>query len=163
MMGEVFFEESVVHLDLEGNTKEDIIAKMSTTLEEKGLVKNTFKAAVTAREQEHATGLPTNFAAVAIPHTDVEHVNKKAISVAVLKEEVEFGMMGDPNETVPVKIVFMLAMDEADSQLSLLTNLMKIFQDEETLKFLVNEKDKEEVVKQLSSKLGFTLEGGVTE
>lgn len=160
-MGEVFFEESVVHLELEGSSKEDVLTKMANTLEEKGLVKDTFKAAVIARENEHATGLPTNFAAVAIPHTDIEHVNQKAISVAVLKEEVEFGVMGDPNETVPVKIVFMLAMDEADSQLSLLTNLMKIFQDADMLKFLVSEQDKVEIVKQLSSKLGFSLEGGV--
>lgn len=160
-MGKVFFDESVVLLDLEGNSKEEILEQMANNLEQKGLVKDTFKSAVIAREVEYATGLPTNFVSVAIPHTDIEHVNEKAISVAVLKDEVQFGIMGDPVETTGVRIVFMLAMDEADSQLGLLTKLMQVFQDEDTLKFLVNEKEKGKLVELLSSKLGFSVEGGV--
>lgn len=159
-MSEVYFDESIILLDLEGLTKEEVLEAMAANLEEKGLVKDTFKDAVIAREAEYATGLPTAGYSVAIPHTDVEHVNRKAISVAVLKEPVSFGVMGDPEETTPVKLVFMLAMDEADSQLGLLTKLMQIFQDEETLKFLVNGKDKTEIVKLLADKLGFALEGG---
>lgn len=160
-MSEVFFDESVVLLDLEGRSKEEILEQMADNMEEKGLVKDTFKSAIIAREVEYATGLPTSFVSVAIPHTDIEHVNKKAVSVAILKEAVPFGIMGDPEETTDVKIVFMLAMDEADSQLGLLTKLMQVFQDEDTLKFLVNEKDKVKLVELLSNKLGFTLEGGV--
>lgn len=160
-MSEVFFDESVVLLDLEGRSKEEILEQMADNMEEKGLVKDTFKSAIIAREVEYATGLPTSFVSVAIPHTDIEHVSKKAVSVAILKEAVPFGIMGDPEETTDVKIVFMLAMDEADSQLGLLTKLMQVFQDEDTLKFLVNEKDKVKLVELLSNKLGFTLEGGV--
>ena len=162
-MGEVFFNESVILLALEGNNKEDILGEMAANLHGQGLVKETFKEAVIAREAEYATGLPTSFVSVAIPHTDIEHVNNKAISVAVLKEEIPFGIMGDPEETTPVKVVFMLAMDEADSQLGLLTKLMQVFQDESTLKAIVNTKEKSELVKLLSDKLGFTLEGGVNE
>lgn len=160
-MSEVFFDESVVLLDLEGRSKEEVLEQMADNMEEKGLVKDTFKSAIIAREVEYATGLPTSFVSVAIPHTDIEHVSKKAVSVAILKEAVPFGIMGDPEETTDVKIVFMLAMDEADSQLGLLTKLMQVFQDEDTLKFLVNEKDKVKLVELLSNKLGFTLEGGV--
>ena len=149
-MSDLYFNESIILLDLEGTTKEDILSAMAKNLEEKGLVKETFKDAVIAREKEYATGLPTHGVSVAIPHTDPEHVNKKTISVAVLKEPVEFGVMGDPDETTPVKLVFMLAMDEADSQLSLLQGLMKIFQDEKTLQFLANEKDKTKIIDLLA-------------
>lgn len=159
-MSEVFFDESVVFLDLEGNQKEEVLSAMATNLEAKGLVKSTFKKAIIDREAEYATGLPTSFVSVAIPHTDIEHVNKKSISVAVLKESVPFGIMGDPEETTPVKIIFMLAMDETDSQLGLLTKLMQVFQDEDTLQIIVKEQEKVELVKLLSNKLGFTLEGG---
>jgi galactitol PTS system EIIA component len=159
-MTNLYFNESIVLLDLEGNTKEDVLSAMAKNLEEKGLVKETFKDAVIAREKEYATGLPTMGVSVAIPHTDSEHVNRKTISIAVLKEPVDFGVMGDPNETTPVKLVFMLAMDQADSQLSLLQKLMQIFQDEKTLQFLANEKDKTKILELLANKLEFSLEGG---
>lgn len=159
-MSNLYFNESIILLDLEGNTKEDVLSAMARNLEEKGLVKNSFKDAVIAREKEYATGLPTLGVSVAIPHTDSVHVNQKTISVAVLKEPVEFGVMGDPDETTPVKLVFMLAMDKEDSQLSLLQRLMQIFQDEQTLQFLANEKDKTKIINLLANKLSFSLEGG---
>ena len=160
-MSNLYFNESTILLDLEGSTKEDVLRLMARDLEEKGFVKSTFEEAIIAREAEYATGLPTNGVSVAIPHTDIEHVNKKAISLAVLKDTVEFGIMGDPEETTPVKLVFMLAMDETDSQLGLLTKLMQVFQDEEVLQFLASEKDKTKLTELLVSKLDLAVEGGV--
>ena len=160
-MNDIYFNESIIFLDLEANTKEEVLLAMATNLEEKGLVKETFKDAVIAREQEYATGLPTMGVSVAIPHTDPEHVNKKAISVAVLKEPVEFGVMGgDSSETTPVKLVFMMAMDEGDSQLGLLQKLMQIFQDEKMLQLLAIEQDKTKLMNLLANKLEFAPEGG---
>lgn len=160
-MSNLYFNESTILLDLEGSTKEDVLSLMARDLEEKGIVKSTFEEAIIAREAEYATGLPTNGVSVAIPHTDIEHVNKKAISLAVLKDTVEFGIMGDPEETTPVKLVFMLAMDETDSQLGLLTKLMQVFQAEEVLQFLASEKDKTKLTELLVSKLDLAVEGGV--
>ncbi|MEK5039841.1 PTS sugar transporter subunit IIA [Sporosarcina sp. FSL K6-3457] len=160
-MSELYFNESTILLDLEGSTMEDVLHAMALNLEEQGLVKDSFKDAIIAREQEYATGLPTIGVSVAIPHTDPEHVNRKTICVAVLKETVDFGVMGDPEDTTPVKLVFMLAMDQADSQLSSLQKLMRIFQDEQTLQFLANEKEKTNILELLANKLEFTLEGGV--
>src|SRR5699024_2265656 len=146
--------------DMEENSKEAVLRTMVSNLKEKNLVKDTYLDAVIEREQEFATGLPTAGYAVAIPHTDVEHVNRKTISVAVLKEPVDFGVMGTPDETTMVKIVFLLAMDEANTQLSLLQSLMQVFQDEDTLSFLANEKDKEKIVGLLADKLDISVEGG---
>lgn len=159
-MSDLHLDESTILLDLEGTTKEDILCAMARNLEDKGLVKATFTDAIIAREEEFATGLPIHGISVAIPHTDIDHVNKKAISLAVLKETVEFGVMGDPDETTPVKLVFMLAMDETDSQLDLLTKLMQIFQNEETLQFLASEQDKAKLTELLVSKLHYATEGG---
>lgn len=160
-MNDLYFNESIILLDVEGNTKEEVLSVMAENLEARGLVKETFKDAVIARELEYATGLPTMGVSVAIPHTDPEHVNEKTISVAVLKEPVEFGVMGgDSSETTSVKLVFMMAMDEADSQLGLLQRLMQIFQDEKTLLFLANEKDKKKIIELLANKLELSPEGG---
>lgn len=159
-MSDMFLDSSIILLDVEEETKEAVLQTMASNLKAKNLVKDTYLDAVIKREQEFATGLPTAGYSVAIPHTDVEHVNQKTLSVAVLKEPVDFGVMGDPVETTPVKIVFLLAMDEANTQLSLLQRLMQIFQDEETLKFLTNERDKEKIVDLLVDKLGISSEGG---
>lgn len=159
-MSDMFLDSSIILLDVEAETKEDVLQTMADNLKAKNLIKDTYLDAIIKREQEFATGLPTAGYSVAIPHTDVEHVNQKTISVAVLKEPVDFGVMGDPVETTPVKIVFMLAMDEANTQLSLLQRLMQIFQDEGTLTFLANEKNKEKIANLLLDKLDITYEGG---
>ncbi|MCG1009725.1 PTS sugar transporter subunit IIA [Salinicoccus sp. ID82-1] len=156
-MKDMVFDESIILLDLEADSKEAVLTAMANNLEEKGLIRDSYLKAVIEREEEFATGLPTGGVSVAIPHTDVEHVIKKTISVAVLKNPVAFGMMGDPNEKVDVELVFMLAMDKSDSQLSLLQGLMQVFRDEDTLKYLVNETDKTKIVEVLKNKLDFTF------
>ncbi|WP_079527791.1 PTS sugar transporter subunit IIA [Halobacillus hunanensis] len=154
-MNEIFFNESVILLDLEGTLKEDVLTTMARNLVDRNLVKESFIQAVIEREGEFPTGLPTAGVSVAIPHTDVEHVHRKTISIGVLKHPVDFGVMGDDSETIPVKLVFMLAMDEAHSQLSLLQTLMQIFQNEDTLKYLVSERDKTKIKHLLEEKLDF--------
>lgn len=153
MLNELYLKESNIFLDLEGKSKEDILTTMSENLRDQKLVKDSFKKSIIAREAEFATGLPTKGFSVAIPHTDVDHVLRKTISVAILKEPVPFGVMGDPNETTSVKIVFMLAMDESQSQLSLLQQLMQIFQSEETLKYLANETNRADMKNFLAGEL----------
>lgn len=159
-MDNIYLDESIIHLDMEVETKEEILTVMSNNLIDNKLVKDSFRASIIKRETEFATGLPTGGVSVAIPHTDVEHVNRRSISVAVLKTPVLFGVMGDPVETTPVKVVFMLAMDESDSQLSLLQRLMQIFQDEETLLNLASETSRSNVKRLLENKLDFALKGG---
>lgn len=159
-MSDIFFDESIILLEVEAKTKEEVLTAMGENLRGKGLVKESFINKIIARESEFATGLPTKGVSVAIPHTDVEHVNRKTISVAILKDTVDFGIMGDAEETTPVKIVFMLAMDQAHDQLSLLQRLMQIFQDEDTLNYLANEKGRANIKKILANKLDLSFEGG---
>ncbi len=153
MMSKLFFDESVILLDMEGDTAEKVLRMMAANLVEKSLVKESFVPAILKREREFATGLPTNSVPVAIPHTDVEHVKQKSISVAVLKNPVDFVVMGEESQTTAVRLVFMLAMDEVHSQLTLLQKLMQIFQEEETLKKIVETKNKTLIKNLLEEKL----------
>ncbi|OHR66559.1 PTS sugar transporter subunit IIA [Bacillus sp. HMSC76G11] len=156
-MSKLIFNESLILLDVEGDSAEKILETVAQNLANQKLVKESFISAIIQREKEFATGLPTAGVSVAIPHTDVHHVIAKSISVAVLREPVDFGVMGNDCETTPVQIIFMLSMDEAHSQLSLLQNLMQIFQDGDVLKWLVNQKDKSEIKKLLERKLEFEI------
>lgn len=123
----------------------DAIEQLGKLLLKAGYVEDTFVDAVIEREKVFATGLPTPEIQVAIPHADPEHVRKTAIAIGVLPEPVEFGEMGNPIDTVEVNLICMLAVREADFLVSLLQQLVAIFQDTGTLHQLISATSTEEV------------------
>ncbi|ERN55127.1 PTS sugar transporter subunit IIA [Alkalihalophilus marmarensis] len=154
------FDETLILKDIEALSSEEAIRVMAGNLFEKGLVKESYIDAIVAREKNFATGLPTKGYSVAIPHTDKEHVNEKAISVGIMKEPVDFVIMGEEGETTPVKLVFMLAMNESHSQLELLQRLMQIFQDDSILNQIAHEESRTKVKDLLLNLLQVELKGG---
>ncbi|MED1602742.1 PTS sugar transporter subunit IIA [Alkalihalophilus marmarensis] len=154
------FDETLILKDIEALNSEEAIRVMAGNLFEKGLVKESYIEAIVAREKNFATGLPTKGYSVAIPHTDKEHVNEKAISVGIMKEPVDFVIMGEESETTPVKLVFMLAMNESHSQLELLQRLMQIFQDDSILNQIAHEESRTKVKDLLLNLLQVELKGG---
>ena len=159
-MSHVNFDETLIIRDLEGKSSSDVLKYMAANLYKQGYVRESYASAVIAREENFATGLPTSGYGVAIPHTDIEHVYKSAISFAVLKNPVEFGIMGEETEKTPVKLVFMLAMHDSHSQLEMLQNLMAIFQDEEDLKYLATEECISKLRNKLTEKLNLNVMKG---
>src|SRR5699024_3093204 len=146
-------DASNVVIGLEANTKEDLLSQLADLMHDNGYVKASYKDAVIEREKSFATALPTVYCSVAIPHTDIEHVNSKTIGVAVLKETVPFVIMGEVEETTDVKLIFMLAMDKEDAQLSLLQKLMGIFQNDQTLESIATATDNNQVVDIIEQEL----------
>lgn len=122
-------DASLIIAPMTAKDSSEAISRLGGLLLQNGYVEDTFIAAVIEREKNFATGLPTPGIQVAIPHTDPEHVRKTAIAVGVLPEAVAFGEMGNPDQTVQVKIVCVLAVKEADFLVSLLQDLVGIFQD----------------------------------
>ena len=160
-MSHVNFDETLIIRNLECKNSSEVLECMAANLCKQGYVRESYASAVIAREASFATGLPTNGYGVAIPHTDIEHVYKSAISFAVLKNPVDFGIMGEETEQTPVKLVFMLAMHDSHSQLKMLQNLMSIFQDEEYLKYLATEQCDIKLRDKLTEKLNLTsMKGG---
>lgn len=153
-MAQMTIEEDLILFGLAGRTKEEVLAAMADNLARLGYVKESYRDALLAREKRFATGLPTGGCGVAIPHTDIAHVNRAAISIAILDREVDFVIMGEEAETVPVKIVFMLAMEERHAQLALLQKLTAVFQDRTALDFLRGAKNKAEIQAFMTRKLG---------
>ncbi|GGE08349.1 PTS galactitol transporter subunit IIA [Marinithermofilum abyssi] len=148
-MSTLYMDESLILQDIQVDTKEEVLQLMASTMQEQGVVKESYIQAVIDREHHYATGLPTQGLSVAIPHTDKEHVNRKSLSVGVLTEPVDFVIMGEDEQSTPVKLVFMLAMDESHAQLSLLQKLMGVFQDKELLAYLASERDKTKIIAAL--------------
>lgn len=64
--------------DVEAANAEEAIRKVGQRFYDEGFVKDTYIDAVVAREKNYATGLQLADIAVAMPHTDPQHVNRRA-------------------------------------------------------------------------------------
>lgn len=123
---------------------------LATALADQQVVKDTFATYIWEREQHYPTGLLLNQLGVAIPHTDAQYVNKDQIGIMTLTEPVMFASMADPNETVPVRIIFMLALHKSEAQPLLLQQLMTFFQEDQLLAQLAQATDKDDVLRLLA-------------
>ena len=55
-----------------------------------------------------------------------------------LKEAVSFYQMGTNDVEVPVRVIFMLALKEAHSQLTMLQQLMEVLQDKDIMERILS-------------------------
>ena len=147
------FDSQVNHLGLEAAFSEAAIRKIGEGLYRNGYVKDSFVDAVLEREKVYPTGLPFARCGIALPHTDIEHVIRPIIAVAVLKDPVIFQNMGDASQAVEVKMVVMLAMKNSEFQLTLLSRLIETLQDSDFVLGMLNAKTKEELADKMSNKI----------
>ena len=90
------FREDIVWLDQEFESQESFYREIADRLYKKGLVKETFGQALIDREAVFPTGLKTETFEIAIPHTDVEHVEEVFIAVVRFKTPIPYAHMGEP-------------------------------------------------------------------
>lgn len=147
MEDNILIDEKYIHIDCEYDNKEDLLKYLTDTMLEDNVIKNTFYENILAREFKYPTGLNTGVIKVAIPHTNPEHVNEAAISIATLKNSIKFNNMENSNEELFVDLVFMLAVDNPEKQVPLLVKLMGIFSQSDKLKEIKESKDKSEIKK----------------
>jgi PTS system galactitol-specific IIA component len=93
---------------------------------------------------------------VAVPHTDPEHVLKPGVAVATLTRPVAFANMEDPDDAVPVGLVFMLALNDKDRQIDMLQQIMQVIQDDALSESLLAANSPDEL-------LALLKEGGAQE
>ena len=136
---------------LEAKNSDEIFEALGGELVKQGYCKESYVQALKDREAEFPTGINMGEKGVAIPHTDVSHVNKKGIAIATLKEPVSFVEMGTDDEFVNAQVIFMLAVDEK-GHLELLQAILGILQDQETLTKLTEAKDAEEIIEIIKEK-----------
>ena len=124
-------EREAIETRVDAASSEEVIRLLAARLEKLGYVRPGFAEAVLAREASMPTGLPMGRDSnVAVPHTDPEHVLKPGIAMATLAHPVDFANMEDPDEAVPVGLVFMLALNDKDRQIEMLQQIMLTIQDE---------------------------------
>lgn len=144
--------EDLVLLNMEGDTRDEVLYNIASVIMEKGIAKDTFYDALLERENAYPTGLPIGDINVAIPHTYPEHINEVAITIAIPKKPVLFHNMGCREEEVLVHIVVCLTMRKMDDNVKLLPALMGFFADEDNLRQLLACKTPAEVIALVNEK-----------
>jgi galactitol PTS system EIIA component len=127
------FYTSLVAFDPQATDAHGVIDLLAQRLHAENLVSAEYGAQTWARELNHPTGLPTKPFCIAFPHADAEGVNQSALAVAVLSQPVKFQNMADPDESLDVMIVFMLANRNPEEQIQTLRNLAMLFGQPEKL------------------------------
>jgi PTS system galactitol-specific IIA component len=129
--------EDCVLTGLQALDAEDVLRQLAECLERRGCTKEGFLEALLARERAFPTGIPTKTLTVAIPHADPEYVAKAALAVAVLKQGVAFRQMDDPDQTLDVRVVLLIALHEPDAQIEFLRRFALAMRSDEFLPSLL--------------------------
>lgn len=144
-----------IYMDVFAETYQDVLSLIGQVLYEKGYVKETYTQALLGREEEFATGLPTTPEAIAIPHTDPEHVIKPCILILKLHNPVKFREMGNHENLLDVRYVFGLVFNDGRKQMPLLASIISMASDEKKMADLSEAKTEDDVMALVSDYVVF--------
>jgi Phosphotransferase system mannitol/fructose-specific IIA domain (Ntr-type) len=130
-MGTIYPE--LIMVNMQAKDAQDAIRQTGKLFYEHGFVKDTYVDAALAREVEFPTGLQLKDIAVAMPHTDSEHVLKPGVCVVSLAEPVVFAHMGEPEKKVKAEMLFMMSILNPDEQIETLQKVLGVFQTPEVV------------------------------
>lgn len=147
----MYFDEKVIILNGSAKTKEAALSELANLMLIKNSVNDNFLENVLKREEVYPTGLLVNGVGIAIPHTDSEYVKKSQLGFMSLESPIVFNEMGTLDKEVEVNLIFMLALKEAHEQLSMLQQLIEMFQNESVISSLFEIETEEEFIKLMES------------
>jgi len=141
-----YLDPGAILLQLDAESSEEVIRELGGLLLDLGYVKENFVEATIERERTMPTGLPLggHFNA-AIPHVDIEYVNKSALGLATLTQPVVFYNMVENEVEVPCRLVIMLALDQPKSQVEMLQSVAEVLQDPARIEKLMAAESVEEI------------------
>ena len=141
--------------DVDAKDFQDALRQMAGHLKKEGYVEEGYLDMLLERERKFPTGLCTKPFAVAMPHTEPDHVIKPCIAVAKLRRPVEFHEMVNDQNTVDVRFIFNLVLQKTEQQLELLQKIISIFSDKEAMEQLEKEQEPEKIAEILEhTKIG---------
>lgn len=109
---------------------ENMLRLLSNELYKKGYVKDSFIESVINRERNNPTGLQVeDLINIAIPHTNVEHVIRPTVVVVKKSDHSSFTFrrLDEPDEEIPVSVVFLLVVKEPSGYVDFLADLTDLF------------------------------------
>jgi len=151
-LGDLLVKSAII-LNYPARDAEDIVVTLGKRLFDAGYTKESFIQAALEREKTMPTGLPLSCGFnAAIPHTDVEHVFKPGVAFATLTNPVNFQNMINPEDSVPVSLVFVLALDQPKAQIGMLQEIAGILQSPKVIEDLLTASECGDVIRIIKNK-----------
>lgn len=116
-------------------------------------VEDDFLIALLQREEEYPTGIEGGKVNIALPHVDACYVKQNALFIYQLAEEIPFVRMDDHQQVVGVRLVFLLLIHDLEFHVKAISELTRIWTNDDIMKGLLFVKSKEESVQLLKTKL----------
>lgn len=105
---------------------------LSDQLLEQGYVNDDFKRSLLERERIFPTGLNLSDSVnVAIPHTECCYVKKDLFVIGISEDPIIFNRIDEPEEELPVNVIFLFAIVNPNSYLPILASLTENFSNED--------------------------------
>ena len=142
----------LVFTEIDAKDSADVFDQVGQAFIDEGMAKESYKQALKDREAEFPTGLDVDGFGIAIPHTDVSHVNETGTAIAILKNPVTFTQMGTDDEFTEAKIIFMLCVKDPGAHIDKLQRIIEMIQDRTFLEKLAESKTKEEIINTVKEK-----------
>ncbi|WP_339284630.1 BglG family transcription antiterminator [Oceanobacillus sp. FSL K6-3682] len=136
-----FLEKDLIFCDLAFQDKNTVINFMSKQLNSKGYVNQNFGASIIEREDITPTSIGKM---VAMPHGNSLHVNESKVSIAILRNAIDWG------EGEKIKMIFMIAVriDKISSK-KIIRDFYRLFESDSILKEIISCNAPEEVLQVL--------------
>lgn len=142
-------DKSIIRINLDANSKDDALRKMSQILYDNKYISDIdgFLEDIYLREKEGVTGIGNR---IAIPHGKSKSVTKIGIAIATLKEDIEWETLDGKK----VKTIFLFCVsDDTNSNrvhLLLLSKVAAKLADDELLLKINNAKFAEDIIHYLA-------------
>jgi len=146
-------DSELIHLHVTPQDRNALFSEITEQLLAKGIVEDSYRAALVLREQDHPTAMQLENMGVAIPHVDVEHLREERLVVVTCPEGIEFNQAEDPDLTMKVNVIFFLLLKEKDAHLEFLMKLISLFQKTDEMNTLLNTTSSQEVMQILAKNL----------
>ncbi|MCC2816944.1 PTS sugar transporter subunit IIA [Lachnoclostridium pacaense] len=145
-------DSRLITVSMDVDSKDGIMENMGGRFVELGYCRSSYIQALKDREVEFPTGIDIDGVGVAMPHTDVSHVNRAGIGIATLKKPVAFVHMATDDTLVPVRVVFMLAVDDPQKHLEKIQDILAVIQDKKTLEIIMKAEKTEDIINIIKEK-----------
>lgn len=144
-------DEKNVFLDVEADTKNDVLEFLARKAVENGVAQNEegILKDLLKREEEYSTGIQDGFA---IPHAKSSNVIKPSIFFVKVKKELEWETLDGSD----VKYIFSLMVPEKNENnihLMMLSKLATCLMEEDFKKEIMSYDDKSSLIKYISKKM----------
>ena len=141
MLGKEIIIKELARINYDVDSPEALFDDMGGAMLNLGFVNEKYIPSIKAREAEYPTALPTDPHPIAIPHTNVEAIEKPFIAPIRLAKPLAWTDMSDHEVKHEVELVFMLGFKEAGAHIELLQILMHNVMRQDWVEDLLKAKD----------------------